>query len=275
MFMKMRIFGIIMLVLAVGLFSCGDYNKIVKSSDYEFKYKKAVEYYEGGEFVRSGTLFQELINIFRGTSRADKIYYYYAKSMVGQKDYLMAGHYFNTLIKEYPTSEYVEEAQFMIGYCSYLLSPKPRLDQEVTQKAIDAFQLYINLYPFNERVEEANRLIDELRDKLVYKSFLSAKLYYDFGNYKASVVALTNSLKEHPDSKYREELMYMLLKSKYFLAIQSVEEKKDERLSNALDEYFTFVDEFPESKYIKEIEKYHETTAKLLNYKEESSNLNK
>jgi len=275
MFMKMRIFGIIMLVLAVGLFSCGDYNKIVKSSDYEFKYKKAVEYYEEGEFVRSGTLFQELINIFRGTSRADKVYYYYAKSMVGQKDYLMAGHYFNTLIKEYPTSEYVEEAQFMIGYCSYLLSPKPRLDQEVTQKAIDAFQLYINLYPFNERVEEANRLIDELRDKLVYKSFLSAKLYYDFGNYKASVVALTNSLKEHPDSKYREELMYMLLKSKYFLAIQSVEEKKDERLSNALDEYFTFVDEFPESKYIKEIEKYHETTAKLLNYKEESSNLNK
>ncbi|MFV0265800.1 MAG: outer membrane protein assembly factor BamD, partial [Draconibacterium sp.] len=82
------------LVLATLLLtSCGDYNKIVKSTDYEFKYKKAVEYYDDGEYVRAGTLFRELVNIYRGTSRADKIYYYYAKCMIGQKDYLMAGHY--------------------------------------------------------------------------------------------------------------------------------------------------------------------------------------
>ena len=274
MFMKMRIFGVGVLLVLIVLAGCGDYNKILKSTDYEFKYKKAVEYYEEGEYVRSAALFQELLSIFRGTSRADDIYFYYAKSMIGQRDYLMAGHYFNTLVNEFPTSAYVEEAQFMVGYCNYLLSPKPRLDQEVTQKAIDALQLYINLYPYSDRVEEANRLIDELRDKLVYKSFLSAKMYYDFEDYKAAVVALTNSLKEYPDSQYREELMYMLLKSKYLLAINSVEEKKQQRLSTALDEYFTFVDEFPESGYRKEAEKFYETTAKLLNYNEESSNLN-
>ena len=186
----------------------------------------------------------------------------------------MAGHYFKTLIGEFPTSEYVEEAQFMVGYCSYLISPKARLDQQITQEAIDALQLYINLFPFNERVDEANRLIDELQDKLVYKSYLSAKLYYDFDNYKASVVALTNSLEKYPDSRYREELMYMLLKSKYLLAIGSIYEKKEERLSNALDEYFTFVDEFPESKYKKEVTKYYETTSELLNYKVEETNIN-
>ena len=84
----------------------------------------------------------------------------------------------------------------MVGYCAYLFSPKPRLDQSVTHEAIDALQLYINLYPFSDRVDEANRLIDELRDKLVYKSYLNAKLYYDFENYKAAVVAISNSLKE-------------------------------------------------------------------------------
>lgn len=211
--------------------------------------QKGIEYYEAGEFVRSGTLFQELINIYRGTSRSDEIYYHYAMSMLGQKDYLMAAQYFRSLIREYPTSKHVEESQFMVGYCSYLMSPKVRLDQETTLNAIDALQLYINLYPFSEKVDEAHRLIDELRDKLVEKSFLSARLYYDFENYKAAVVALENSLKEYPDTRFREELMYMLLKSKYLLAVNSVEEKKEERLSNALDEYFAFVDEFPESKY--------------------------
>lgn len=275
MFMKMRKFGIGLIVILVALSSCGDYNKILKSTDYEFKYKKAVEYYDDGEYVKAASLFQELVNIYRGTSRADKIYYYYAKSMIGQKDYLMAGHYFKSLIDEFPTSEYVEEAQFMTGYCSYLMSPKARLDQTLTHEAIAALQLYNNLYPFSDRVEEANRLIEELQEKLVYKSYLTAKLYYDFESYKAAVIALSNSLNEYPDSQYREELMYMLLKSKYLLAVNSVEDKKETRLSSALDEYFTFVDVYPESRYRKEVDRFYETTAQLLNYKpEEEININ-
>jgi outer membrane protein assembly factor BamD len=162
----------------------------------------------------------------------------------------------------------------MVGYCSYLQSPKPRLDQSVTKEAIDALQLYINLYPYNERVDEANRLIDELNEKLVYKSYLNARLYYDFDNFKAAVVALTNSLEKYPDSKYREELMFMLLDSKYNLAIASVFEKRQERLSSALDEYFTFVDEFPESKHRKEADRFYKTTSEMLNYKEEQEQTN-
>lgn len=269
MFMKMRFLGLGLVLILFVLSSCSDYNKIVKSTDYEFKYKKAIEYYEDGEYVRAGTLFKELVNIYRGTTKADKIYYYYAKSMIGQKDYLMAGHYFRSLLKEFPTSEYGEEAQFMVGYCSYLISPKPRLDQQVTQEAIDDLQLYVNLYPFSERTDEAKRLIDEMVDKLVYKSYLSAKLYYDFDMYKASVIALDNSLEKYPDSKYREELKYMLLKSKYLLASKSILAKQESRYSNTLDEYFSFVDEYPDSKYKKEVTKFYEKASEILNYKEE------
>ncbi len=271
MFRKFENITIVALLFLLISTSCSDYNKIIKSTDYEFKYKKAIEYYEDGEYVKSAGLLRELVNIYRGTSRADEIYYHYAQSHYKMKDYLMAGHWFRTLVKEFPKSEFVEESQFMIGFCYYEDSPKPRLDQQVSQKAIDAFQLYINLYPNNERVEEANRLIIELRDKLVYKSFLTGKLYYDFENYKAAVIALTNSLKEFPDTRYRETLMFMLLEAKYFLAIKSIEEKKEQRLSDALDEYFTFVDEFPESKHRKTAQKYYETTAKLLNYQDDSN----
>ena len=274
MLMKRRFFKTGLILLTVILSSCGSYNKIVKSSDYEFKYKKAIEYYEDGEYVRAGTLLKELVTIYRGTNRADKVYYYYAKSMIGQKDYLMAGHYFRSLVKEYPMSEFAEESYFMDGYCSYLMSPKARLDQNVTREAIDALQLYVNLYPFNERVDEANRLIDEMNDKLVYKAYLSARLYYDFKNYKASVIALTNCLNKYPDSKYREELMFMLLESKFDLAIGSIYDKKQERLSSALDEYFSFVDAYPDSKHIKDAEKFYKTTSQLLHYKVEETKIN-
>ena len=271
MFMKMRNFASIAIVFLILFSSCGDINKIVKSTDYEFKYKKSIEYYDKGEFVHASTLLKELLTIYRGTSKADEVYYYYAKSQFGMKDYMMAGHYFKTLVKEFPRSEFAEESQFMVGYCFYLDSPSVRLDQQVSQNAIDALQLFINLFPRSTRIEEANRLIIELRDKLVYKSYLSGKLYFDLKNYKAAVVALTSSLKDFPDTKYREELMFMLLKAKYLLASKSVEEKKRERLSSALDEYFTFVDEYPESKYRKEAEKYYASTAKMLNYKADSN----
>ena len=259
------------LVLGVLLIasSCGEYQKIVKSTDYEYKLKKAREYFDKNDFTRSTQLYSELINIYKGTNRSDQVYYYLAKSNFGQKDYLMAGHYFRQLIKEYPHSSFAEESQFMVGQCYYLDSPTPRLDQKTTQDVIDAFQLFINIFPSSAKVAEANKLIDELREKLVLKSYLNGRLYYDLGDYRASVISLTNSLKEFPDSKYREELMFYLLKSKYLLGENSIEEKKRERLNSELDEYYTFVDEFPNSKFRKEADRFFANTKKMMNLKEE------
>ncbi len=264
-----NIFWVGLLLIAV---SCGDYQKIVKSTDYEYKLKKAREYYDSKEYSRSSQLYQELVSIYQGTSRADQIYYYLAKSNYGMHDYTLASYYFRQLIKNFPRSEYGEEAQYLIGYCTYLDSPNPRLDQRTSEEAIDALQLFINLYPNSTRVAEANRLIDELREKLVYKSYLSGRLYYDLADYRAAVISLTNSLKEFPDSKYREELMFYLLKSKYLLGENSIDEKKRERLNSALDEYYTFVDEFPESQYRKEADRFFSNTKKMMNLSDEDLN---
>jgi outer membrane protein assembly factor BamD len=245
----------ILLIVSLLLASCGDFNKIVKSTDYEYKYKKALEFYEAKNYSKANTLFQDLVYVFRGTSRGDELYYFYAKSSYEDTDYTMAGHYFKTLTEQYPRSKYAEESQFMSAMCFYKDSPSPRLDQEVTQKAIDAFTLFINLYPFSSRVEDATIRIDEMHDKMVMKSYYNAKLYFDMEYYKAANVALENSLKEYPDSKYREEIKYLMFKSKFNLGINSVAEKKRERLYAARDEYFNFVDEFPQSKYTREVKR--------------------
>jgi outer membrane protein assembly factor BamD len=263
----------LLIVFVAILVSCGDYQKVLKSTDYEFKFKKAKEYYEDNEYARSVVLFEELVTAYRGTSRAAEVYYFLSKSYFGQKDYLLAGHFFRQLIKDFPRSEYSEESQFLIGYCFYMDSPKARLDQGTTQKGIDALQLFVNIYPTSERLEEANGLIKELREKLVYKSYLNGRLYYDLSDYRAAVISLGNSIKEYPDTKYREELMYLLLKSKYLLGENSIDEKKRERLNIALDEYFSFVDEYPESKYRKDVDKMFDSTKKMLNLSDEDLNI--
>jgi outer membrane protein assembly factor BamD len=228
---------------------CGGYEKLLKSSDYRLKFTKAMEYYENEEYVRAGTLFDQITAVYRGTTKADTVFYYQAKSYFNQRDYILSEHHFKNLAFNYPNSVYAEEADFMTAYCYYKLSPKPSLDQENSVQAINHFQLFLIKYPGSERNAEAKKYIDEMRNKLVQKSYMSAKLYYNLEDYKASIIALQNSLNEFPDTEHREELMFLLLRSNFLLAENSILVRQVERYQDTVDEYYSFVGEFPESKY--------------------------
>lgn len=260
----MRKIVYVFLLFAFVLGGCSEYQKLLKSTDSPGKYKKAVEYYNAEEYVKAATLFEGLVTVYRGTSKAETIGYYIAYCEYGSGNYLGAGYYFRNFLKSYPDSPYSEECLYMSAYCYYLESPKPRLDQTATNDAISAFQLYINRYPNSTRIPKCNDYIDELQDKLVLKSFLSARNYYDRSHFPAAIIALQNALKDYPGSSHREDLMYMLLESKYVLADKSVPEKQRERYNLAKEEYFSFVDEFPESKHKKSAEKMIESIESYL-----------
>ncbi|HPO67378.1 MAG TPA: outer membrane protein assembly factor BamD, partial [Paludibacteraceae bacterium] len=174
-------------------------------------------------------------------------------------------------IKSYSTGKYIEEARFMVGYCYYLDSPDPRLDQTSTYNALSAFQEFLDFYPESKRVPEVNKLIDELNDKLAYKYYLNAKLYYNLGNYMgnnylSAVITAENALKKYPLNSYREDLMFLILESKYAQAVQSIPDKKIERYQNTIDEYYNYVNEFPEGKYKKQADKIFNESKKIINY---------
>ena len=147
------------------------------------------------------------------------------------------------------------------------------LKLEEIPNAIEGFNLFVNRFPNSPKVEEAKNYIKILQDRLVEKSYMNARLYYNMKEYKASINALTNSLKEYSDSKYREEMMYLKLNSLFVYAEKSYINKQKERYQATLDDYFSFMEEYPESKYSKEVKKIYEDTAKYLKIKD-TANLN-
>ena len=239
------------------LLSCSEYQKVVKSSDYNLKYTKAVEYYQEGEYYKAQSLFDELVSIFKGTDKAEDVLYYYADCYYQQKDYILGAYYFDNFAKTFPYSPRTQKAAYTAAYCYYLNSPRPSLDQTETYKAIDAMQVYINKYPQSEQVIEANNIIETLRAKLEKKSYDNAKLYFKLGDYHAASISLKNSIKEFPDSEFREEILYLIVKSSFLLSEMSVIAKQGERYQNTISEYYVFIDEYPESAYLKEIEKMY------------------
>ncbi|MFV0505210.1 MAG: outer membrane protein assembly factor BamD [Bacteroidales bacterium] len=269
--MKKKINILLLLVVSTLIFgSCKSrYQTVLESTDYEYKFKVAKEYYDQGDYARSGELFKDVLNAYRGTSKMEEVYYYYAYSCFNRKMYLLANQHFRMLFVQNPQSQYAEEAMYLAGYSLYELSPSVRLEQSITQECVDAMELFINAYPNSRKVNDARNIIAEMQDKLVDKSYLSAELYYNMERYKASVIAIKNSLKEYPNTKYREKMMYMLVKAAYLYADNSVPEQQAKRMSMAMDEYFAFVDEFPNSQYRKELDKYESRMGKWVHVDEE------
>lgn len=262
---KYALFTLLFLGLIIAFSACSDYKKILKSTDIELKYSKAVEYYEQRDYYRAIQLFDELLTYFRGTQKAEEIYYYYAYSHYGKGDYIIASYYFNNFTNTFPRSKYTEETMFMSAYCQYLDSPKHTLDQESTINAINGMQNFINSFPHSKRVDEANQVIDKLRFKLQKKSFEAAKLYFTLEEYNASITALNAHIKDYPDSQFKEEAYFLIVKSFYIYATKSVEHKKKERFLSTAESYDTFVALYPASLYKREAEGYYRNAMKEIN----------
>ncbi|WP_418586967.1 outer membrane protein assembly factor BamD [Phocaeicola sp.] len=269
---------IVMAILSAGvLSSCGEYNKVLKCTDNEYKYEAAKSYFAKGQNSKAATLLEDLALIMKGTSNAEESAYMLAMTYYNQGDYITASHYFNTYYTTYPRGTYTELARFYSGKALYLDTPEPRLDQSSTYKAIEELQMFMEYFPESDRKELAQNMIFELQDKLVEKEFLSAKLYYDLGsytgntvysstgnNYLAAVVTAQNILREYPYTKRREDLSILILRAKYDMAKESVPEKKEDRMRETIDEYYAFINEFPESKYKNEVEQIFKDASKFV-----------
>lgn len=242
----------------------GKFNKLLKSGDMEAKYAAAIKYFEKEDYTKALTLFEELANVYRGTAKAEEVSYYLAYCNYNLEDYIIAGYQFRTFVKNFPSSKHTEECAYMNAYCFYLNSPPYSLDQVDTRLAIKEFQRFTNQYPKSERIEKCNQILDNLRGKLERKSAENALLYYNMGDYRASAVAFANHVKDFPDSKRAEQFSYLVIRSYYLMALNSIEKKKEERLKNAVEAYLKFVDTYPNSSYIKDAEMVYTSTLKNL-----------
>jgi outer membrane protein assembly factor BamD len=88
------------------------------------------------------------------------------------------------------------------------------------------------------------------------KERLAARLYYDLGQFRAAGVSYTTLLNDFPDSDKSDEYKLMVIKSYYKFAELSVDERKVERYEQVIAECNDFMDRFPDSKLVKEVEHY-------------------
>jgi len=241
------------------------FEKTRTSGDPEAILNAAFSYYDKGQYQRAQTLFDLVLNTLKGDVRAEKACFYYANTHYQLKQYLLAAYYFKNFSNTFLNSEYREEAAFMSAYSNYQLSPTYRLDQTNTITAIEEFQLFVNLFPTSKRVDECNKLIDELRRKLEEKAYAEGELYFNLRQYQSAVISFDNLLRDYPESPDLERVSYLIAKASYLLSENSVVEKKEERYNETIKRSNDFLEKYGSGKYAKEVKQIKKDSEVSLN----------
>jgi outer membrane protein assembly factor BamD len=264
-----NLFSIIFLaVLIGGCASNKNINKILKNSDPEYKLRMAEQFYVKKKYSKAQAIYEDIMPYFRNLQGFEDIYYKYAYCAYYQQDYLNAENLFKNFLELFPNSSHAEELDYMRAYTYYKQSPRAELDQTNTMKAIGLMQVFINTHPGSAKNKEAYDIVEKLRAKMETKDYKSAQLYFDLGQYRAAGVSFAALLNTFPESSRADEYKLMIIKSYFRFAELSVEEKKQERYEQVVNECNEFIDRFPESKLSKEVEHYlnlSNTNLKILN----------
>lgn len=250
--------------------ACGEDIRLQNTNDYGFKYEAAKQFYAEGKYNKASVNLQEVLAMLKGTDKGEESLFLLAMSAYKSGDYDVATAYYKKYYNTYPRGIYAEKAHFLSAMALYESIPEIRLDQTATYEAVGELQNYLEHYPRGVYKERSQTLIFELQDRLVEKEYLSAKLYYDLGtyflncaeggsNYEACVVTAENAVRDYPYTKYREDFAILILRAKFELARQSVEARKEERYHNAIDEYYGFTNEYPDSRYAEEAKRLFES----------------
>jgi outer membrane protein assembly factor BamD len=261
--MKNRVLFIFSLCLLITLSAC-KFQKTLKSGSADEKYDLAIKLYESKDYSRALQLFDQLTGAMRATDKSQKIAYYYPFCYYYQSDFTLAAYYFTRYANTYPTTAEAEECMYMSAYCNFLNSPEYSLDQTITYDALKELQLFTNTYPTSKKVSECNDLIDKLRLKLEMKDYRMGKVYFKMSDYVASITVFNNILKDYPETPHKEEILFLIAKSSYKYANESIFQKQKERYSKTILACNELLTQFPGSRYSYEVTEFKERSVKTL-----------
>lgn len=214
---------ILILLPFIGIMLWGCSSSVdMSNSSPEDHLQYAIKLYEDEDYEVAMREFETILLQYSGSSLIDDAQYYLGLTRYQREEYVIAAYEFSKLIKNMPASSFVPDAQFMLAESYFGLSPNYNLDQVYTNKAIQEYQAFIDFFPLNEKVHQAEEKIKELNLKLAKKSLSIANIYKKLSYYTASLKYYNYVVENYHDTEFAPVALY----SKILLQIDQNDEKQ-------------------------------------------------
>jgi len=262
---------LLLLVIVSFIGACRGANVIRPGEPLDSAFAKATRLYEQGKYSEAANAFESITRVGRGTEYSEDAQYYLANSYFNDRNFLLAVSEYERFVSFYPTDSRREEVDFQIALCYRKLSPRYKLDQSDTIRALEAFQLFNTRYPDSDRVIESAGYIDELRSKLARKYYMAADFYLRTDRYEAAAIYYGLTIDQFPEAPFAEAALVKQIETYVVYAEKSVIEKQKERYEKALDGYNKFLQLFPRSNEREKVEGLRDTAEAAISKLDENA----
>lgn len=202
----------------------------------EEDWTNAIEYYQEVVFERNAAFTAE------AQMKLGNCYFFdgqYADAIIEYEE----------LIRLFPDYRDIEPAYFNIAVSWWEESLPAQYDQEETNRAIDAFQIFLEKFPNSERKSEARDYLDKCARKLREKAFHSGYIYYMTWDYPAALMYFDEIISYGAGDEFER-------KSLFYSAKIHLERDEIEKARFFIE---LLVDDFPGSDEADDLQGYLET----------------
>lgn len=227
------LFGMLVAVAGLHWMACGG-SKLRANMTTEERMNHAMRLFEKRDYLDARTEFRIITLNAPGSAFVDKAQFYLAECHYHIEEFIVAAAEYEKVLRLYPRSEYLDDAQYKIAMSYFRLSPKAALDQTYTARAVAEFQKFLEDYPGSDLKQEATKMLFDLRSKLAKKEFDGAELYRRMSYYEAALVYYNEVLNRYYDTVYAEPALYY--KAEILFELLRYAEAK-EALYQLLDRY--------------------------------------
>jgi len=240
----LRFYAILPVLMMLVLSACGSSAPTAESTPEE-RYRHAVSLLEKKNHDAAVLALEPMMFSTRATALEDQVLFSLATAYYESEQYLLASEIYRRLLQQTPGSRFARDAQMQLAKSFEQLSPAYDLDQEYTVKAINEFQLYLDLYPspnttqlaadvemysellklkpdnaeYRTKYERAKADLDsrlapgkyctnaiaQLREKLARNRYSIAQQYAQMKKYRAASMYYDLLIRYFPDTVYQEK----------------------------------------------------------------------
>jgi outer membrane protein assembly factor BamD len=161
----------------------------------------------------------------------------------GTANYVQAEAKYRDFLNRFPTSDQAAYVQFQIANSLAKRMEKPDRDQNVTRKALEAYEELSRLYPTSEYAAQAQEQMGAVQANLAEHEFQIGRFYLRYGIPLAAAERFEFLLATYPQYKAKDKALY-------HLGMAYIEGRRPEDAQKAFER---LQKEYPQSPFLQEI----------------------
>jgi outer membrane protein assembly factor BamD len=174
------------IALSLSFFGCSRH-RARRTMTIEQKMNTGNQLFERGKYNHAAEYYLDVV-FERSSIHTPQAQFMLAESYYNLSRYADAIYEYRELIRLFPDFRNISKAYFRIGESYYAQSLGPHYSQQETKQAIDAFEVFLDRFPFHEQKDEAISYIQEAQHKLLEKKFYNGYIYFKMFDYSSAMM---------------------------------------------------------------------------------------